>query len=440
MRDMVASSSTHLSFADWQTNVHPQAHDIAYTPYRIIDPAWQTNPSALSFLYFAMRRLLTAWAWVPHSYCKLAVAEEPVDDGTHLRLTVIRLDNVTEKPTESLDYYRKVNDLFWRRNAGWPNDLLLELPKYDVRVNVPAQAEHEVAMIVVENTMKLSPVRAERPTEIPRHIFMYWSGVDSANIPPLISKAIAVTKHINPGWSVDIYGPKRAREMIERLESPQVLDAYDTLVPQAFKTDLWRLVVLYHRGGIYMDAKVVTLMPLDCLLPERGAMLVRDMEKGYLNSFMAHPARDPFLREAIEAIVRNVTKRSYPINPLSITGPYLLEEVFNKMPSSSKDNYDRSLRLCSEGMVIYRSDGIAALAHHNGEYRRILSRGTYAEDFHNRQVYGEKTPNPKSDHHFWMPGTIIVGSAIVLLIGSAVLYRYIKRRIKIKGDSPTIDP
>ena len=46
------------------------------------------------------------------------------------------------------------------------------------------------------------------------------------------------------------------RSFIAREYPPDVLMAYDRLIPTAFKADLWRYCVLYKYGGVYLDAKL----------------------------------------------------------------------------------------------------------------------------------------------------------------------------------------
>jgi hypothetical protein len=45
------------------------------------------------------------------------------------------------------------------------------------------------------------------------------------------------------------------REFIKNEYPPDVLMAYDRLIPTAFKADLWRYCVLYKYGGVYLDVK-----------------------------------------------------------------------------------------------------------------------------------------------------------------------------------------
>ena len=39
-----------------------------------------------------------------------------------------------------------------------------------------------------------------------------------------------------------------------------VLNAYDSLIPGAYKADLFRYLVLYREGGVYLDCKSSTII------------------------------------------------------------------------------------------------------------------------------------------------------------------------------------
>ena len=53
-----------------------------------------------------------------------------------------------------------------------------------------------------------------------------------------------------------LFCDSECRSFIAREYPPDVLMAYDRLIPTAFKADLWRYCVLYKYGGVYLDAKL----------------------------------------------------------------------------------------------------------------------------------------------------------------------------------------
>ena len=52
-----------------------------------------------------------------------------------------------------------------------------------------------------------------------------------------------------------LYDDDDCRLFIKEHFSTDVLNAYDRLIPYAYKADLWRYCVLYIYGGIYLDIK-----------------------------------------------------------------------------------------------------------------------------------------------------------------------------------------
>ena len=85
-----------------------------------------------------------------------------------------------------------------------------------------------------------------------------WSELDSAGLPPKMLACVRENLIMNR-VGVDcihyLFNDADCREFIAREYPPDVLMAYDLLIPTAFKADLWRYCVLYKYGGVYLDVK-----------------------------------------------------------------------------------------------------------------------------------------------------------------------------------------
>ena len=80
-----------------------------------------------------------------------------------------------------------------------------------------------------------------------------------------------------------------------------VLKAYDKLIPEAFKADLWRYSIIYKKGGCYMDSGSYTVRGLDTVLrPNDSFVSTIDAIGWGVNSafFCASPGH-PILRLTI---------------------------------------------------------------------------------------------------------------------------------------------
>jgi hypothetical protein len=113
---------------------------------------------------------------------------------------------------------------------------------------------------ITENTFNI-----EKPIEeqvIPAKLFMTWR---SKNYPPRMKANIDYIVANNPELSVHIYDNQECEQFLTQFP-PEVLAAFQSLKPGAYKADLWRLCILYQFGGIYMDIKLRPHIRLSSLL------------------------------------------------------------------------------------------------------------------------------------------------------------------------------
>ena len=170
---------------------------------------------------------------------------------------------------------------------------------------------------------------------VPLNIFQTWS---TKNLPPIMSNVVDLIKKNNPLFEHSLYDDNERRSFIEEYFEKDVLKAYDTLIPNAYKADLWRYCVLYIHGGIYLDVKFVQLEGFNLLELTEKEHFVKDREdqydeagkviKGIFNGFIVSKSNNPILLQCIEQIVKNVTNRFYGKNPLTVTGPQMMIQFF----------------------------------------------------------------------------------------------------------------
>ena len=85
-----------------------------------------------------------------------------------------------------------------------------------------------------------------------------WDDLKNAGLPPKMYECV-VSNLIHNRVGVDcvyyLYNDADCRAFIRSEFPPDVVAAYDRLIPTAFKADLWRYCVLYKFGGVYLDIK-----------------------------------------------------------------------------------------------------------------------------------------------------------------------------------------
>ena len=110
-----------------------------------------------------------------------------------------------------------------------------------------------------------------------------------------------------------------------------IINAYDSLIPTAYKADLWRYCILYKYGGIYGDMSQKFYKTYDVNKNNVDMVLVRDINENAIQiSFIATKPNNNFLKYLIDNISDNILKKKKGICPLDITGPTAFGKYFCK--------------------------------------------------------------------------------------------------------------
>ena len=188
---------------------------------------------------------------------------------------------------------------------------------------------------------KCVPVEKDKEVSIiPKYVFHTWA---TKKLPTHMKKNLSLLKKKNPDFEFFLYDDEMCRDFIRTHFGLNELNAFDTLIPGAYKADLWRYCVLYVYGGIYMDIKLQTIDPfqLKHLLYEEH--FPRDIDlngyKAIWQGLLVCKPKNPILRMAIESICQHVRDYYYGPTYLSVTGPGLLYDIVQK---HDKDVYKRS--------------------------------------------------------------------------------------------------
>lgn len=161
---------------------------------------------------------------------------------------------------------------------------------------------------------------------IPLNIFQTWS---SKKMPLRMLRNIVSIKNSNPEFNYYFFDDNDCETFIEKNFPPNVLKSFQTLIPGAYKADLWRYCILYKLGGIYIDIKYHTLRPFRLIQLTKQEHWVLDADgDGIYNALIVCKPGNPLLLKAIHDIVENVNNRFYGNSCLDPTGPSLLRKYF----------------------------------------------------------------------------------------------------------------
>lgn len=100
--------------------------------------------------------------------------------------------------------------------------------------------------------------------EIPKIINQVWlQGYN--NLDSNIKNVIKENLKMNSGWKYKFYDYEKIDKFIKENETQYVYNAFKKINPKygAVVSDLFRYIIMYHEGGVYMDVKCKTNIPLD---------------------------------------------------------------------------------------------------------------------------------------------------------------------------------
>lgn len=179
------------------------------------------------------------------------------------------------------------------------------------------------------------PTKSHYNNIIPLNIFQTWH---SKNLPPIMSKNVEFIKQSNPAFNYMFFDDADCREFIKTNFNVNVLNAFDTLIPGAYKADLWRYCVLYINGGIYLDIKYMPINGFKFIsLTEKEHWVLDIDNNGIYNALIVAKPGNNILLQAINHIVSNVQNRYYGNSGLEPTGPLLLAKLFSSQEKQALD-------------------------------------------------------------------------------------------------------
>jgi hypothetical protein len=196
----------------------------------------------------------------------------------------------------------------------------------------------------------------------------------SKDLPPEIQANVAKIKAMNPGWEYKLYDDADIAAFLAQHYNTAIAARFHKIDSRygAAKADLFRYLLLYKVGGVYLDIKSTLNRPLDEVLRADDRFILSSWNNGKDEAFegwglhaevrhipggefqqwhiIAAP-RHPFLKAVIERVLTNIGKYNPGLHGtgrpgvLRLTGPVaytlaiapLLSTYPHRMVDSAKD-------------------------------------------------------------------------------------------------------
>jgi mannosyltransferase OCH1-like enzyme len=230
-----------------------------------------------------------------------------------------------------------------------------------------------VAIIVITGIIYLLYITYSFEIQIPKKIFQTWH---TNELPPLMKQCTQKLREDNPEFEYYLYNDQECRKFIEDNYDKSIVEAYDILIPGAFKADLWRYCVLYKYGGIYLDIKYQCEngFKLIHLLEDTSTWVKENDNRVVYTGLLVCEPNNKKMWNCIQQIVKNVKNKYYGRECTSPTGPDLFEKYFteyekNKIHFYYYDEYYPNTEIEKRGFIKDLNTDEIILSHYP-EYRK----------------------------------------------------------------------
>ena len=128
---------------------------------------------------------------------------------------------------------------------------------------------------------------------------------------------------LNPEYNYYFYDDKEMFEYVNKSHfkgfayNKQVfLKAFNKIKPGAGKADLFRLLIIYEKGGCYFDFDTTCLKPLRKLIKENDEVVtgIGSYKDWFIQWGLIYVKNHPFIKKALEIAIYNIIKEKFIYN------------------------------------------------------------------------------------------------------------------------------
>ena len=220
------------------------------------------------------------------------------------------------------------------------------------------------------------PLRAIK--KIPR---IFWQTNHSAEVTLSVYVNYLFNRFLTPTFEYRFFDDDDCEKYVREKCSREIYECYSRLQIGAAKADLWRVLVLLHEGGIYLDIDAAfSWRPESLLSPDQTELLLREGDGRLTNYFLAASPGNKIFADIRDRIVSNIHSNSLK-SVFDMTGPTVVDIV----AGCAAVEVERSKLVCRQGQFTKKVF----------QYPDSL-RGYWAREEEKKPIVKEREPTPKS--------------------------------------------
>ena len=187
----------------------------------------------------------------------------------------------------------------------------------------------------------------------------------------------------NPDFCYIFYNDIDCRSFILKHFNNEILNCYDRIYPGAYKADLFRYLIMYQFGGIYLDNKYIVRNSFYSIINQNDSnIFCNDINNKLLfNSILISEPNNNKFKLLIDKIVKNVEEDFYGSCPLHPTGPRLFYEYFHTENIKLNHRIKEPKNIYNNCSIQDKSNNILLNTSYDGYYYNKNHRNEIKNDY-----------------------------------------------------------
>jgi mannosyltransferase OCH1-like enzyme len=241
---------------------------------------------------------------------------------------------------------------------------------------------------------------------IEKNIFQSWNTRD---LPKPVQDRIDNFKAMNPDYKYQLYIDEEMDKFVNDTYPGEIADAYNKLNIIVAKVDLWRYLILYTYGGVYLDLDSDILKPLNTLIKDTDEAIITSeghaQNDGAPQRFICYvqwglifKKGHPILKKTVDMIVENIHTNKFPNDILKMTGPVVftnaVKEIHKKLFNEDTPHWSNENSMDNTMDKTFSKDGISYRifgTDYNGWFTyKVKDSSMYTGKAHWRDEQGQK--------------------------------------------------
>ncbi len=172
----------------------------------------------------------------------------------------------------------------------------------------------------------VSPAKRQTGSEknIPR---IFWQTNYSADVTLSVYVNYLFNRLLTPTFEHRFCDDDECQKFVRERCSREMYECYSRLQIGAAKADLWRVLVLLHEGGIYLDIDAaLSWSPESFLSPDQNELFLRERDGRLTNYFFAASPGHGTFADIRDRIASNINSNSLK-SVYDMTGPTVVDTV-----------------------------------------------------------------------------------------------------------------